>query len=168
MIDCAQMYIAKLEAENLKYTTRDLPDGGIIVSVMFNMVFTHAIFQSSDNGKHVAFRTQLEAVPAEKVNDLLVVCNSLNTQLTFFPIPSLRKRQRAAVEPRASPSAWVCPATTTREAVSSSAFRALILSSARTNMDGNNLRWQIYKRLLLLRNHFFNFVGSLENYKTLE
>ena len=84
MIDCAQMYIAKLEAENLKYTTRDLPDGSNVVSVMFNMVFTHAIFQSSDNGKHVAFRTQLEAVPAEKVNDLLVVCNSLNMRYRWL------------------------------------------------------------------------------------
>jgi hypothetical protein len=32
----------------------------------------------------------------------------------------------------------------------------------------NVLRWQIYKRLLLLRNDFYNFVGSLENYKTLK
>ena len=32
----------------------------------------------------------------------------------------------------------------------------------------NHLRGQIYKRLLLLRNDFVNFVGSLENYKTLK
>ncbi len=84
MIDSAQMYIAKLKAEELKYTTRDLPDGSIVVSVMFNMVFTHAIFQSNDNGKHVAFRTQLESVPAEKVNDMLVVCNSLNMRYRWL------------------------------------------------------------------------------------
>ena len=31
-----------------------------------------------------------------------------------------------------------------------------------------HLQRQIYKRLLLLRNDFVNFVGSLENYKTLK
>ena len=70
--------------EELKYTTRDLPDGSIVVSVMFNMVFTHAIFQSSDNGTHVAFRTQLESCPAEKTSDMLVVCNSLNMRYRWL------------------------------------------------------------------------------------
>ena len=78
MVTNAEMFIATLEARGLKYTTNDLGNGGVAVGVMFDYIMTHVIFDGRDDGSHVAFRTRLEGCPADKMTDIIVLCNSLN------------------------------------------------------------------------------------------
>ena len=80
MVTNAEMFIATLEARGLKYTTNDLGNGGVAVGVMFDYIMTHVIFDGRDDGSHVAFRTRLEGCPADKMTDIIVLCNSLNEQ----------------------------------------------------------------------------------------
>lgn len=80
MVTNAEMFIAELQAKDIKFMTREIDNGGVVVSIMFNYILTNVIFEGHDDGKHVAFRTQLEKCPEEKTIDVMAVLNSLNEQ----------------------------------------------------------------------------------------
>lgn len=79
----AQLFIDDLTSKNLKFNVREVPSGEVILSIVFDGKNTNFIF-SGENGEYVSMYTLFESVPAEKVSDVLVVCNSLNTQLKWF------------------------------------------------------------------------------------
>ena len=78
MVINAEMFLAELQAKEIKYMLRDLDNGGAVFGIMFDSILTSVIFEGNDEGKHVAFRTQIEKCPAEKTMDVLAVLNSLN------------------------------------------------------------------------------------------
>ena len=84
MVACAEMFVAKLNAENLKFSVRDLDDGGCCVSIGFGGKITNIFFDGDDDGSHVALRTVFEKCPADRVPDLLVVCNALNCKYRWL------------------------------------------------------------------------------------
>lgn len=80
MVTCAEVFTALLTARELHFTVNDLPDGGCCVSVPFDRRNTSFFFSGDDDGKHVAVRTMFENCPADRIPDLLVICNALNVQ----------------------------------------------------------------------------------------
>ena len=80
MVLCAEIFTALLKTRDLHFTTNDLPDGGCCVSVPFDRRNTNFFFSGDDNGSHVAVRTLFESCPADRVPDLLVICNALNVK----------------------------------------------------------------------------------------
>ena len=83
MVICAESFIAKLESLGLKYSTHDLDNGGTCISVMFDGRSTNVFFDGDDNGTHVALRTVFENCPADRIADMLIVCNSLNCRFRW-------------------------------------------------------------------------------------
>ena len=71
-----------LEAKELKYSFREVNDD-VVVSFPYDGKFTNFIFSGND-GCYVSMYTVFESVPAEKVADLLVVCNSLNAKYKWL------------------------------------------------------------------------------------
>ena len=83
MHNTAQMFIDELNAKDLKFTVREVPSGEVVLSIVFDSKNTNFIF-SGEKGEYVSMYTLFEHVPADKITDLLLVCNSLNTQLKWF------------------------------------------------------------------------------------
>ena len=78
MVINAEMFLATLKAKEIKYMLREIDNGGAVIGIMFDSIVTSVIFEGNDDGKHVAFRTELEKCPADKITDIMVVLNSLN------------------------------------------------------------------------------------------
>ena len=84
MVICAEMFVAKLNAQDLKFDVRDLDDGGTVVSIAFDGKTTNIFFSGDDGGTHVALRTVFENCPVDRISDLLIVCNKLNNDYRWL------------------------------------------------------------------------------------
>ena len=85
MLLSAQLFIEDLKSKNLQFNARELDDE-VVVSFPYDGKVTNFIF-SGEDGKYVSMFTMFESIPADKVGDLLVVCNNLNATykwLKFF------------------------------------------------------------------------------------
>ncbi len=84
MVICAEMFVETLRAKELQFDVRETEKGLCYVRFPYEGRITNVIFDSEDNGTHVALRTAFEKCPPEKVPDLLVVCNALNVQYRWL------------------------------------------------------------------------------------
>ena len=80
MVICAELFAAKMKAEGIRFNVIDRDDGGCVLSVPFEDRTTNVFFDGDNNGTHPALRTVFEHCPAEKIADVLVVCNELNVK----------------------------------------------------------------------------------------
>lgn len=78
MLLSAQLFVEDLKAKDLTFNCRETADGEVVVSVPYDGKTTNVIFSGTD-GRYVSMYTAFENVPAEKVADLLAVCNQLNS-----------------------------------------------------------------------------------------
>lgn len=84
MLICAEMFAEKLKAQNFKFDVRELNDGGICIVFPYKQKNTNFFFSGDDNGAHVALRTVYENCPADRISDMLVVCNTLNVKYRWL------------------------------------------------------------------------------------
>ena len=86
MSKCAKMFVKFLESTDFHYTTRVDSDGDTVVDFPYEGKTTRCFF-SGDDGMYLSLYTIFESIPAEKRNDLILVCNDLNCQykwITFY------------------------------------------------------------------------------------
>ena len=81
MVLTAQVFVEVLKSKNLHYTVDDLDNGDTIVRVPFEKTIS---FRFESDNEHLALRTVFERIPDDKIADLLVVCNALNTEWRWF------------------------------------------------------------------------------------
>ena len=82
MLLAAQLFMEDLEAKELNYSFREAGDD-VIVNFPYDGKFTNFVFSGND-GCYVSMYTVFESVPADKVPDMLVVCNSLNAKYKWL------------------------------------------------------------------------------------
>lgn len=86
MSKCAKMFVKFLDSKDFHYTTRVDSDGDTVVDFPYEGKTTRCFF-SGDDGMYLSLYTIFESIPAEKRNDLILVCNDLNCQykwITFY------------------------------------------------------------------------------------
>ena len=71
-----------LAAKELKYSYRENGDD-VIVNFPYDGKFTNFVFRGPD-GCYVSMYTIFESIPAEKVPDMLVVCNQINAKYKWL------------------------------------------------------------------------------------
>ncbi|MCD8088566.1 MAG: YbjN domain-containing protein [Oscillospiraceae bacterium] len=79
---CAQAFANNLDSKNLTYSVSRDDDSKSVISFPYKQRRTSIIF-TGEEGVQCQFQTVIESVPEDKVMDLIVVCNSLNTQYRF-------------------------------------------------------------------------------------
>lgn len=79
---CAQAFANNLDSKNLTYSVTRDDDSRTVISFPYKQRRTSIIF-AGEEGIQCQFQTVIESVPEDKVMDLIVVCNSLNTQYRF-------------------------------------------------------------------------------------
>ncbi|MCD8117781.1 MAG: YbjN domain-containing protein [Oscillospiraceae bacterium] len=79
---CAQAFADNLDSKNLTYSVSRDDDRSTVITFPYKQRRTSIIF-SGEDGIQSQFQTVIESVPEEKVMDVIVVCNSLNTQYRF-------------------------------------------------------------------------------------
>ncbi|MCD8321781.1 MAG: YbjN domain-containing protein [Oscillospiraceae bacterium] len=79
---CAQAFANNLDSKNLTYSVTRDDDSRTVISFPYKQRRTSIIF-TGEEGIQCQFQTVIESVPEDKVMDLIVVCNSLNTQYRF-------------------------------------------------------------------------------------
>ena len=82
MLLAAQLFMEDLEAKELKYSFKEVNDD-IVVSFPYDGKFTNFVFSGTD-GCYVSMYTVFESCPADKVQDMLVLCNSLNAKYKWL------------------------------------------------------------------------------------
>ncbi len=77
MYACAQNFINYLVSKNLNYSTHEDSRGDVVVDLPFKGK-TAKCFFSGENGRYFSLYIVYERVPADKLVDILFVCNELN------------------------------------------------------------------------------------------
>ena len=78
MLEFAQLVIDYFTSKELQFETREIPDGGVVVHVPFKDLSINMIF-NGEKGEYLSFYYQVASVPDEKLANLIVVCNKLNS-----------------------------------------------------------------------------------------
>lgn len=78
MNTCAANFVAFLESKNLHFDAREIDNGGAMVAFPYNGKLARIFFNGQD-GTYMSMYLVFESVPAEKIPDMLVVCNELNS-----------------------------------------------------------------------------------------
>jgi len=85
MIICAEEFKRVLDGQEFTYDLKEEDDGTVYFGVPFSEGrVVSVIFNISDEGKHVAFRTVFENCPPERIPDMLVICNQLNNEYRWL------------------------------------------------------------------------------------
>ncbi|MCC8356366.1 MAG: YbjN domain-containing protein [Oscillospiraceae bacterium] len=79
---CAQAFANNLDSKNLTYSVSRDDDKSTVLSFPYKQRRTSIIF-SGEDGIQCQFQTVIESVPKEKVTDVILVCNKLNTEYRF-------------------------------------------------------------------------------------
>ena len=74
---CAQNFTANLDSKNLKYAVYDDGKDAVCVDLPYQGKIVKSIF-SGDDGHYFSLYIVYEKVPADKLVDILFVCNELN------------------------------------------------------------------------------------------
>lgn len=74
---CASLFAKFLEDKNLRFDAKELDNGRAVVHFPYDGKIAR-IFFSGNEGTYMSMYLVFESVPAEKVADVLVVCNELN------------------------------------------------------------------------------------------
>ena len=77
MNTCAANFVAFLEEKNLHFDAREIDNGGAMVAFPYNGKLARIFFNGQD-GSYMSMYLVYESVPAEKIPDMLVLCNELN------------------------------------------------------------------------------------------
>lgn len=86
MLSCAQAFADDLQSKGLEFDVREDSDGDVILTFPYDGKLTNFIFTGED-GTRVSMYTRLETIAEDKVSDLIILCNTLNTNykwLKFF------------------------------------------------------------------------------------
>ena len=83
MKDLAKEFTDLLDAKDLHYSTFDDSDGDTFVRISLKHMETTFIFSGSD-GEYVSMYSPFATIPENKLPDLLIVCNSLNSQYKWL------------------------------------------------------------------------------------
>ncbi len=82
MLKYAQEFADFLDEKNLHYEARDF-EGGSRLQIRFDKNGIVFLF-SGDDGRYVSMYTTIETVPADKIADVLIVCNELNAKYKWL------------------------------------------------------------------------------------
>lgn len=83
---CAELFKKKLESQNFNFDTSELEDGDIYINFPYSGKFAKLFF-AGDDGEYMSMYFLSERVPAEKKNDLILLCNKLHRDykwITFY------------------------------------------------------------------------------------
>ena len=84
MVACAEAFKAMLDSKEFVYDISQRDNGGTMIGIVVSNRRTCFFFDGDDNGCHVAVRTIFDRCPAEKLGDVLIVCNALNAQFRWL------------------------------------------------------------------------------------
>lgn len=79
---CAAKFVQFLEGKGLHFDAKEIDGGRATVSFPYDGKVAR-IFFSGENGSYMSMYLVFESVPAEKVPDILVVCNELNAKFKW-------------------------------------------------------------------------------------
>ncbi len=86
MNTCAELFVNYLKSKEYNYGVHEAASGDVCVDFPYQGKVAKCIF-SGDDGHYFSLYILFENVPADKLVDLLFVCNELNTQYkwaTFY------------------------------------------------------------------------------------
>ena len=78
MLLAAQLFTEELENKEVHFDAREVSGEVSIISVPYDGKMNNFIFNGPD-GRYVSMVTHFESVPEDKVSDMLVLCNQLNS-----------------------------------------------------------------------------------------
>ncbi len=83
---CAQKFVDNLKAKNLEFKAVTDKDGDSLIAFPYEGKVTR-IFFSGDDGEYLSMYMVYESVPEDKVTDVILTCNELNSEykwVTFY------------------------------------------------------------------------------------
>ena len=83
MLACAELFAEDLKSKNLNFTINEAADGDVVVKFPYDGKFTTFVF-SGDEGRYVSMYTLFDSVPADRVSDVIICCNSLNAMYKWL------------------------------------------------------------------------------------
>ena len=82
MLLAAKRFTEELDAQNFDYSAHDMAEGAVVSFPCCGM-HTNFIFSGVD-GRYVSMYTLMAAVPEQKLNDVILFCNTLNNETKWF------------------------------------------------------------------------------------
>ena len=78
MLACTEIFVNLLESKNFKYSSAQLTENEDLVSLPYDGQEVDCIF-SGDKGEYLSLYCYYESVDDEKVADVIMLCNELNS-----------------------------------------------------------------------------------------